>query len=98
MPFTVVGVAEQGFRGLTIQGAGAWLPVTMQPAVDHGFGRDSILPRDWSWLTMAARLAPGARIETARAQLTIAASQRAASTGARGGKRVYHAVCSLAKG
>jgi predicted permease len=74
VPFTVIGVAPPRFMGMTILGASAWIPVTMQPAVDHG--RDSLVVRDWSWMIMAARLAPGASIAQARAQLSVAAAQR----------------------
>jgi predicted permease len=76
MPFTVIGVAEADFSGLWLQSAGVWVPVTMQMAVDRGQGRDSLLTRDWSWMVMVARLAPGARVESARAQLVVAARQR----------------------
>jgi predicted permease len=74
IPFTVVGVAEPGFAGLTFLSSDVWVPVTMQPSLAHG--RDSIAVRDWSWLTMAARLAPGATMPSARAQLSVVARRR----------------------
>ncbi|HMC54580.1 MAG TPA: ADOP family duplicated permease [Gemmatimonadaceae bacterium] len=74
VPFSVVGVAPPGYMGMTILGASAWMPVTMQPAVEHG--RDSLVVQDWSWMIMAARLVPGASAEQARAQLTVTAAQR----------------------
>ena len=76
VPFTVIGVAEHGFRGLMIQGADAWLPITMHPVLDRGFARDSMLALDWSWLTMVARLRPGAGMDAARAQLAVSAGRR----------------------
>jgi predicted permease len=72
--FTIVGVAPDGYMGMTVLGASAWMPVTMQPAVEHG--RDSLVTQDWSWMIMAARLAPGASISQARAQLSVPAAQR----------------------
>jgi predicted permease len=74
IPFTVVGIAEQRFGGLTFLSSDMWLPVTMQPVIAHG--RDSIVVRDWSWLTMAARLAPGGTVAAARAQLEVVARRR----------------------
>jgi predicted permease len=74
IPFTVVGVAEPRFGGLTFLSSDVWLPVSMQPAVAHG--GDSIVVRDWSWLTMAARLAPGGTVAAARAQLAVVARRR----------------------
>ena len=74
--FTIVGVAEPGFDGLTLQAADVWLPVTMQMSVDRGQGRDSLFVADWSWLVMVARLAPGATADDARAQLAVTARQR----------------------
>jgi predicted permease len=69
-PMTVVGVAERGFNGVSYQRASMWVPLTMQPALEHG--RDSILVHDnASWLTMVARLAPDATLDQARAQATV---------------------------
>lgn len=73
-PMTVIGVAEPGFGGLTFLKTGVWVPVTFEPVIDHG--RDSISTRDWSWMIMAARLAPGASVKEAEAQLAVAARQR----------------------
>ena len=77
LPFTVVGVAERGFTGLTFIASDVFIPVTMQMAVSHGVGgTDSLLVKDWSWMTMAARLAPGASAASARAQLSLTARRR----------------------
>jgi predicted permease len=73
-PLTVVGVAERGFNGVSYQRASMWVPLTMQPALEHG--RDSILVRDnASWLTMIARLAPDATLDQARTQATVMGSR-----------------------
>jgi predicted permease len=70
LPLTVVGVAERGFGGIGYQRASMWVPLTMQPALEHG--RDSILVRaNASWLTMVARLAPEATLDQARAQAVV---------------------------
>jgi predicted permease len=70
IPFRVVGVAERGFDGISLQRASLWLPVTMQPALDHG--RDSILVHpNASWLMMVARLAPGATLARANAEAAV---------------------------
>ena len=74
--FTIVGVAEPGFEGLNLQPADVWVPATMQLVVGGGNVRDSLLVKDWSWMVMVARLAPGARIADARAQLEVTARQR----------------------
>jgi predicted permease len=75
-PFTVIGVAEPGFGGLTLQPAEVWLPATMQMVVSRGQQGDSLLAGDWSWLIMVARLAPGATPDDARAELAVTARQR----------------------
>jgi predicted permease len=70
LPVTIVGVAEPGFNGIAIQGVSLWIPITMQPALAHG--RDSILVRpNASWMAMVARLAPGATIDEASAQVAV---------------------------
>ncbi len=67
---TIVGVAERGFNGISFGRSAMWVPVTMQPALDHG--RDSTLVySNASWLTMVARLAPDATLEQARAEAAV---------------------------
>jgi predicted permease len=71
---TIVGVTEPGFGGVSYQRASMWLPLTLQPTLEHG--RDSILVRDnASWLTMVARLAPDATLAQARAQAAVTGSR-----------------------
>jgi predicted permease len=69
--FTVIGVAEPGFSGLQVERSHLWIPVTMQPVIDHG--RDSVLMADASWLLMIARLTSGHAAEDARKQLAVQA-------------------------
>jgi len=74
LPLTVIGVAERGFNGISFQRASMWVPVTMQPTLEHG--RDSILVHsNASWLTMVARLARGATLEQARTQAAVTAER-----------------------
>lgn len=70
LPLRIVGVAERGFTGIAFQRASMWVPVTMQPTLDHG--RDSILVHsNASWLTMVARLATNATLDQARTQAAV---------------------------
>src|SRR5258708_36400327 len=69
LPLTVIGVAEPGFNGASIQSASLWIPVTMHPTLEHG--RDSLFFHNASWLVMAARLAPRATLAEARAQAAV---------------------------
>lgn len=56
-PFTVVGVAEPGFRGHTgLLDVALFVPVTLDPVVSH---RQLLDSRRNSWLEMVGRLAPG---------------------------------------
>src|SRR4029079_3170802 len=65
-PFTIVGVAPPGFQG----GESGlrfdwWVPMACQPSVMAG--GDRLDARGWNWMTVLARLAPGATIPQARA-------------------------------
>ncbi|MGH7637022.1 MAG: ADOP family duplicated permease [Gemmatimonadaceae bacterium] len=75
-PFTVIGIAEPGFRGLTVLPSALWVPAPMQLVLDGSQLRDSLFLSDWSWMIMVARLGPGASPEDARAQLAVTARQR----------------------
>jgi predicted permease len=72
-PFTIIGVAAEGFRG---GGAGLridlWVPMMMQRTVTSG---DRLVERGNAWLQVLARLAPGATLEEAQAGLSAAAAQ-----------------------
>ena len=81
-PFTIIGVSEPGFAGIGIERAALWVPITMQPALEHG--RDSILVRpNASWLVMVAHLSRGASIDQARAQVAVTARRLDAATAGR---------------
>jgi predicted permease len=67
-PFTVVGVAPEGFRGtLPILDPPIYAPLMMQRELLPGF--DFIEARGNNWLNVVARLAPGATVERARESL-----------------------------
>ncbi|MEZ5366720.1 MAG: ABC transporter permease [Bryobacterales bacterium] len=69
-PFTVIGVAQPGFKGFeSLRPADLFVPLQMQAAVtptwDHRDRRDSI------WLNIFARLAPGVDASQAEAALML---------------------------
>jgi predicted permease len=72
-PFTVIGVAPQGFTGLcTFLRPDVWVPTMMAQQV-------SMFPveienRGWGWLKMVGRLKPGVSLEQARAATDVLAA------------------------
>ncbi len=73
--FTVVGVASTGFRGHTTDEAyDIWVPLAMFAAADPG-SLASVDSRVWRWLTVVGRLAPGADLAQAQAEMTVLARQ-----------------------
>lgn len=75
-PFTVVGVAPEGFRG-TVVGLSLdlFVPITMQRAVMSG---DRLGQRGNSFLQVYGRLTPGATLAQAQASLDVAGARLAA--------------------
>ncbi len=68
--FTVVGVVEATFHGMTIgSNARVWAPVSHQLVLEPAGGRDLLPRRGSSWLTVMGRLKPEATFETAAADL-----------------------------
>ncbi len=67
-PFSVIGVAPEGFHGTTILGTDLWAPVTMVGELTR---RSSALltSREGVWLLMGARLKPGVTVRQAQAEL-----------------------------
>ena len=73
-PFTVVGVAPPGFRGvMTGFGIDVWVPVTMSAPLMPG--QQSIHSRNSGWLDYMGRLAPGVAPEKAQAALGVLAAR-----------------------
>jgi macrolide transport system ATP-binding/permease protein len=68
-PFTIVGVAAPGFQGgesgLRFD---LWVPMGKQPTVMPGGDRLEV--RGSRWMSMLARLAPGASVDSARAEVS----------------------------
>jgi putative ABC transport system permease protein len=81
--FTVVGVAAEGFRGVSPaeMEPDLWVPIMMQPVV-LPTGGDMLhrLPGERQvWLQALARLKPGVGVEAARANMTELAERLAAA-------------------
>lgn len=80
-PFSVVGVAPEGFRGA---GFGApsdlWMPVGAWPrAATGGFARLTYNRRSWGWLSIFGRLKPGASLEGAQAAIDVLTRRESAA-------------------
>lgn len=69
-PLTIIGVAPPGFTGDIVgQPTDVWIPMMMRPAIDPaGLALDD---RTFSWLAVMGRLAPGATLAQARAELPV---------------------------
>jgi predicted permease len=74
-PYEVIGVLPAGFRGLTDQ-AEVWVPASLAGGL---LGKPYLELRNFRWMNVVARLAPGATAESAQADLAgiTAALQRA---------------------
>ncbi len=82
-PFTIVGVAPDGFFGDTVgDRQDMWVPVTMQEQVITG--RAWLDTLNASWLHCVARLKPGVTVDQARANINLVLRQ--SLTGAVGAK------------
>jgi predicted permease len=69
-PFTVIGVAEKGFHGLSPEvPADMWIPMTTWATLA---GEPDRLTSDEHWVTTIAELAPGVSLEQAQAAMKIA--------------------------
>ena len=67
-PYTIVGVAEEGFAGTTVIGADVWVPMAM----DAHVRADDRSLRDVHravWMTALGRLKPGVSVRQARDEL-----------------------------
>ncbi|UCC74646.1 MAG: ABC transporter permease [Gemmatimonadota bacterium] len=76
VPFTVIGVSEEGFRGPNAMlEVGVWLPIEAAPALMDGIDLNS---RTDTWIDPFGRRAPGVSIEQAEAALNrVSANLRA---------------------
>jgi predicted permease len=68
-PFTVVGVAPEGFHGTTVLTADLWAPITMVGDLTPRISTGLLNSRESVWLLMGARLKPGVTMRQAQAEL-----------------------------
>ena len=67
-PFTVVGVASEGFHGTGVRALDAWVPMNMVAAVtSHGMA--TLTDRAAGWLLIGGRLRPGVSVSEAAAEI-----------------------------
>ena len=71
--FTVVGVAAEGFRGPVVLAPDLWAPVMAAPLL--GMEEGVLTSRRSVWLMAIGRLAPGAGVSQAQAELSTIASR-----------------------
>jgi predicted permease len=87
-PFTLIGVAPDGFRGIyTGVRADAWVPLTMQPLLRP---RADLANSSWLWLF--GRLRDRTALETAQRELPVLASAKAAASREARGPAGYASV------
>ena len=72
-PFTVVGVAAEGFHGTTVLVNDVWVPMTMVGELSARRSSSILSSRDSAWLLMGARLKPGVSVQQAEAELATIA-------------------------
>jgi predicted permease len=68
-PFSIVGVASEGFQGTGIRAADVWLPMNMV-ANATSLGSAMLNNRDAAWLLYGGRLKPNVSVGEAAAELT----------------------------
>jgi predicted permease len=78
-PYTIVGITPPGFTGIDTRDVDVWIPIAAAGGLRFAKGADWATRRNSQWLTVIARLAPGARIEHAEAQASavVRAEERA---------------------
>jgi len=65
--YTIIGVAPTGFHGVDLDNGDVWITVSHAPLV--GYPSMYLTSTNAFWLSVVARLAPGASRETARAEM-----------------------------
>ncbi len=78
VPFTVVGVAADGFEGTDLIGVDAWIPMASMPIVRPRDSRSTgaLAHSDQCCVNAAARMAPGVTREQVDAELTALLASR----------------------
>lgn len=70
-PFTIVGVARDSFRGMTVVAPDLWVPATMIAALNPESGGRQLVNRGVDWMMLGGRLKPG--VSRAQASSEMAA-------------------------
>src|SRR5829696_8478479 len=68
-PFAVVGIAPKGFQGTTVLTSDLWVPMSMIAQAMPARSARLLSSRESTWLFMGGRLADGATIRQANAEL-----------------------------
>ena len=68
--YAIVGVAPKGFTGVELSDIDVWIPIAAANGLRFAKGADWATTRNSQWLSIIARLKPGASQERARAQAT----------------------------
>jgi predicted permease len=79
-PFTIVGVAEPGFRGTAVnESIDIWVPISTQPVTLSRLSRGILQNRASGWIEIFGRLKPQVTVRQADAELRTIAAQLAAA-------------------
>jgi predicted permease len=70
--YTIVGVTPAGFTGTEMRDVDVWLPIVAADGLRFDNSPDWTTSGGSQWLLILARLKPGARVERAEAQATVA--------------------------
>ena len=87
-PFTIVGIAEKGFRGTVLSlPFDLWVPLRTQSRTWSGLSADIMENRSSGWLYLFGRLKPGVSLQQANAEMKTIAEQLARAYPLTNGKR-----------
>ena len=70
-PFTIVGVAREEFRGMSVLAPDLWIPAGMVDVAQKGSQTSRLTIRENGWLMVGARLKPGIPGEQASAEVAV---------------------------
>jgi predicted permease len=70
-PFTIAGVAPEGFHGTTLLTPDLWAPMNMVAEASPRLEASMLTSRESAWLLMGGRLKPGVSMQQAQAELTM---------------------------
>jgi len=79
-PFTIVGVAEPGFRGTAVdESIDVWVPLSTQPVTLSRLSKGILAERAAGWIEIFGRLKSGVTVRQAGVELITIAAQLAAA-------------------